>query len=432
MNRRVVITGMAINTPLSDTLDGYLEALLAGRSAIGHWRGFDTSVIESKIGGDLSDYDIGARVGGLINALPEALWTRLRLLIKKGAWSTRLSLLLALDAFRDAGLLRGLRDGVPPLDRELATVVGGHNLNANYMYEARTEFEKEPEWIDVMLTVKRQDTDHAARVSELLGAAGPAYTVGGACASGNQALRLAFDEIRYRGYARVLCLGPVLDYNPLDLHAMGLLGAISRFTFDETPERASRPFDLRREGFVPSHGGACLVLEELESARRREAPIYAEVLGVEASSSANHRPIPDEDGQVALLDRLFDRSGVDPVEVDYVNCHATSTPRGDLAEARALRRIFGKRYAGEPLINAPKSMLGHTCWSSALCEIVGAVLQMRAKTLHPTINVEQRDPQIDFEICDGGAVELDARTTLKSAFGFGGINCVALLRRFEA
>lgn len=425
-DRRVVITGMSVNTPLGDTLEGFLAALMAGRSAITAWKRFDDPPIYSKIGADLSDYDIAAKARQWEGRLPDEKFRILRRFTARAPWSTQLSLLIAVDAFADAGLL----DTPLPIERT-GVMVAGHNINLNYQYTSRLQFAEEPDYIDSMFSVHGLDTDHAASVTELLGIRGPAYTLGGACASGNIALRNALDEIRYHDIDRCIVLGAVFDFSPIDLHAMALMGAITHQTFNDEPARASRPFDVRREGFVPAHGGAALVVEALESATRRGARIYAEILGVEANSDANHLPQPSEDGQFAVMTKLLDRCRVAPGDIDFVSAHATSTPLGDLTEVRSIRRLLGP-HATRVKINAPKSMLGHTCWSAPTVETVAAVLQMRASRLHPSINVDDRDPEIDLDICEGAPCDHTVNHLLKNSFGFGGINCVSLLRRFES
>ena len=423
--RRVVITGMAINTPLGDTLPGFLRSLLDGKSALSHWKAVDTSRIYCKVGADLSSYDVPAKVDAFADRVPPDVARRLRRLVTKAPWSTRLTLLMALDGAADAGLLDG---GVDLANT--AAIVAGHNINLNYQYENRLQFEEEPDFIDSMLSLHGLDTDHVGRVSELLGVKGPIYTVGAACASANMALRGGVDEIRHHGADAVVVTGAVLEFSPIELHAMALMGAITCTSFNDTPERASRPYDVRREGFVPAHGGGALVIESLESARRRGARIYAEILGVEASADGNHLPQPSEDGQSRAMARALRSSGVEPPQIDYINAHATSTPLGDLTELRSIKSVFGDR--NERLkINATKSMLGHTCWAAPIVETVAAVLQMNASTLHPSINIDELDPEVDLDVCATGPVEYPVRYLMKNSFGFGGINCVSVLKRFE-
>ncbi|MBX3273084.1 MAG: beta-ketoacyl-[acyl-carrier-protein] synthase family protein [Sandaracinaceae bacterium] len=414
---------MSVNTPLGDTLDGFLEGLLAGRSAVSRWKALDVSRCYSKVGGDLGAYDVAAKLASLEGTLPPEAYRRTRKLVSKAPWSTKLSMLMAADAWLDAGLGDA---GYDPY--RVAAIVAGHNINFNYQYESRKQYAEEPDWMDGMLALTGLDTDHAGSVSEALQLKGPTYTMGSACASGNHALRAAIDEIRYHGVQAALVVGAVLDFSPVELHAMALMGAITFESFNDDPEHASRPFDTRREGFVPSHGGGVLVVEPWDAARARGARIYAEVVGVEASSDGNHLPSPSEEGQTWLMRHLLEVTGVRPEEIDFVSAHATSTPLGDRTEIASLKNVFGP-HARRLKINAPKSMLGHTCWAAPTVESIAAILQMRAGTLHSSINVETRDPEIDLDVCDRpGPIPHEARYCLKNSFGFGGINCVSILR----
>ena len=423
---RVVISGMAINTPLGDGLDGFLDALLAGKSAVSRWKGIDVSRCYSKIGADLSDYDIAGKLRRLEGATDARAWNRARRLIGKVPWTTRLSILMSLDAFRD-----GQAFG-PAIDRDrVATIIAGHNINSNYQYENRVQYAEEPDFIDALLALSGLDTDHAGCVSEVLGLRGPAYTLGAACASGNSALRAAVDEVRHHDADMAIVVGAVLDLAPVDLHSMCLMGAIAFQSFNDRPTAASRPWDTKREGFVPAHGGGALLVERLSSAQARGAKIYAEILGVEANSDGNHLPQPSEEGQARLMKRLLDKCGLPPERIDYISAHATSTPLGDLTEIRSIKRVFAE-HAYRLKINAPKSLLGHTCWAAPIVETVAAVLQMRAGKLHPSTSIEELDPEVDLDVCRGTtAIDWPVRTLMKNSFGFGGINCVSILSRFE-
>ena len=256
-NDRIVVTGMSINTPLADTLDGFLAGLLAGRSAISRWKTLDVSRCYSKIGADLSDYDVKAKLDALEATLDPSVFKRARKLILKAPWTIKLSVLLAIDAFIDGAVIGSGVD----LTR-VAGVIAGHNINCKHHYDNRLQYEEEPDHIDPLLALTGLDTDHAGSVSEALGIRGPIYTVGAACASANTALRAAIDEIRYHDMDMALVTAAVLDFSPLELQAMCIVGATTFQSFNDEPEKGSRPWDVRREGFVPAHGGAALLVEK--------------------------------------------------------------------------------------------------------------------------------------------------------------------------
>jgi 3-oxoacyl-(acyl-carrier-protein) synthase len=423
--KRVTVTGLAINTPLGDSLETFRDALLAGRSAVSRWRRFADEPIYSKVGADLSDYDVSRAVGALEGRLPPPMHRRLRQLTARVPWSTQLSTLLAAHAWLDAGLDRGA-----PSPERIGVVVAGHNISSDYSYRNRQEFAREPDHIDGMYFLHGLDTDHAGCVSELLEARGPIYTVGAACASGNLALRSALDEIRGHGVEVVFVVGPVMDLSPVDLHAMALLGAISIDSFNDEPAAASRPFDVRREGFVPAHGGGVLVLEDRDAARRRRARIHAELLAAEAGADGSHLPQPSQEGQTRVMRRALEQARLRPEQIDFVSAHATATPIGDVAEVLSIKEVFGP-HAARLKVNAPKSLLGHTCCAAAVVETVAAILQANAGVLHPSINIDEPDPENDLDVCRHGAVAHPVRYFMKNSFGFGGINAVSVFARGE-
>ena len=424
-DKRVVITGMSINTPIGDELDTFYENLIAGKSAITNWKFVKRDDVYSKVGGELTDYDWKSAVHGLEGKLPAGMYKQLRGIAKKAPLSTKISVLCGAKAWLDAKLPEGLDP------TRCATLVAGHNLNEKYLLDNYDVFrDEDPDYIDGMAAVHMLDTDHAGSVSQVLGFNGAAYTMGGACASGNVALRNAIDEIKYHDHDVAMVVGAVLDFSQMGVHAMALLGAITFESFNDTPELASRPYDTRREGFVPSHGAGALVVESLDHALERGAPIYAEVLGCTSTSDGNHLPNPSTDGQTRTIERLLRRSGVAPTDVDFVCAHATSTPLGDISELNAIKRAFGD-HAKKLKINAPKSMLGHTCWSAPVVETVAALMQLKHGKLHPSINIDEMDPEVDLDVCANEAVDHEINILLKNSFGFGGLNCCALLGRFD-
>jgi 3-oxoacyl-[acyl-carrier-protein] synthase I len=422
---RIVVTGMSVNTPIGDTLDGFLDGLLAGKSAISKWQGIDVSDCYSKIGADLSDYDVSAKLAQLGTKLDPVTLKRIRRLILKAPWTIKLSILLAVDAFLNGQVIDSDIDPT-----RIAAIVAGHNINFKHHYENRLQYQNEPDFIDPLLALNGLDTDHVGSISEALGIRGPIYTVGAACASANTAIRAAIDEIRHHEMDMALVTAAVLDFSPVELHAMCLVGATTFQTFNNEPEKGSRPWDVRREGFVPAHGGAALLLEGLTSAKKRGARIFAEVLGVETNSDANHLLNPSEEGQSLLMKRVLEKCKLAPEQIDYVNAHATSTPLGDLTEIRSIKRVYAK-HAYNLKLNATKSMLGHTCWAAPAVETVATILQMRSGKLHPSINIDQIESEVDLDVCRGGPVDCHVRTAMKNSFGFGGINCVSILQRYE-
>ncbi len=423
--KRIVITGMGINTPIGDDLDTFYQNLIAGKSAISQWKWVKNKDVYSKVGGDLSQYDVKAKVTALKPKLPPAMHKRMRQLVKKGPFSTRISALCAADAWLDAGL-----KGHPLDPTRCATIIGGHNLNEKYLIDNYETFQDEPDFIDSLAALLMLDTDHAGTVSEVLGFQGACYTMGGACASANVALRNAIDEIRHHDHHVAMVLGSVLDFSEMGVHAMAMMGAITIHSFNETPDKASRPYDRDREGFVPSHGAGALVLEDLEHALGRGATIYGEVLGCTSTSDGCHLPSPSTEGQARTIERLLRRNRVRPEDIDYISAHATSTPLGDKSEVNAIKQVFGE-HAYKLKINAPKSMLGHTCWSAPAVETVAAMLQMKHGKLHPSINIDNLDPEIDLDVCANEAVDHQIGLMVKNSFGFGGLNCCALFKRFD-
>jgi 3-oxoacyl-(acyl-carrier-protein) synthase len=424
--KRIVITGMSTICPLGDDLEEYYQNLMAGRSGIRLWQSLDVSRIDCKVGGDLGDYDFVGALAGLRDRLPDPLPKKLRKLFRNMTFSNKAATLTALRAWLDAGLFQAKLD-----PHRIGVLVGGHNFNSNYVLSNIRQFDEEPAFVEPLFGVEALDPNIPATISEVVGAKGPAFTLGAACASGNVAMREGFRDILTGECDLAVITGAVFDMTASDIHAMAYLDALAIDpAYAADPPSASRPFDAGRTGFVPSHGAGTLILEDLEFARKRGAPIHAELLGVAANANANHLPAPCAETQGYLIRALLERTGVSPEEVDYVNCHATGTPLGDIQEARAIRLAFGDR-ASRIKLNAPKSMLGHVCWSAPIVETIGGLMQMRHGRLHPTINIAALDPEIDLDVCASGPVDHQIRIMLKNSFGFGGLNCCSLFKRFE-
>ncbi len=427
MNRkRVVITGMSTINPLGDTLEQYFENLINGKSGIKKWKSIDMSNVECKIGGDIGDYDTKSALMKFQNKIDEKAFKKLKKLFRTTTFSNKITMLSALDAYISAGLYNNKDNPY-----KTSVIVGGHNLNSRYITKNTKQFEEEPDWIDPLFGVEALDPNAAALISEILSVKGPAFTVGGACASGNLALRDGFRDIITGECERSIVTGALFDMTPADIHAMVFLNSVViKPEFQEEPEKASRPFDTKRCGFVPSHGAGTIILESLDSAKKRGAKIYAELVDIRANSNANHLPAPSSESQTYLIKHLLTDNDIKPEQIDYINCHATGTPLGDIEEIEAIKNVFGENQKNLKL-NAPKSMLGHVTWSAPIVETIGAILQMNHNKLHPTINIEELDPAVPYDVCPNEARDHEINYLIKNSFGFGGINSCSLIKKYE-
>jgi 3-oxoacyl-(acyl-carrier-protein) synthase len=423
--KRVVITGMSVISTLGDTLETFHASLLQGKSGITNWKSPLYQGSYSRIGGDMSDYDIDGKMSRLRDRAPVNVFRLMRRILPGSPRSAGIIMLIAVEAFADAGLF-----GAGSNPERIATVLAGHYLYELYKLENWRAYAVDPDEIEVSLALKEMDTDALGCVMELLGITGPGLTSGGACAAGNIGVRAALDEIRHHASDVALVVAPFHELTPASLHSLTRLGALSMGKFDREPERASRPFDQARNGFVPATGAAAIVVEDLDHAVRRKARIYAEILGVGINSNGSRNPTPVEERIAGVMKLALLEAGVDGSAIDYISAHATSTQLGDLAEAGAIRQVFGD-HAKKLKVNGLKSMLGHQLGASALVEIVASVLQMRAGILYPTINCESLDPEIGLDVCPNHGIEHRVNCLMKNAFGFGGVNTACVLRRYE-
>jgi 3-oxoacyl-[acyl-carrier-protein] synthase II len=274
----------------------------------------------------------------------------------------------------------------------------------------------------------QQDTESMiGRTRQALGLSGPAVSVSAACASGNVALAQARHWLKL-GWVDV-CLAGACDMavTPMALAGFGNLRALSRR--NNEPEAASRPFDRQRDGFVMGDGGAVFVLESAASARRRNARVYAEVAGYGAKSDAFNMVIPSSDPEPAMaaVRQALDEAGCNPAEVDYINAHATSTPVGDISEARVLTAVFGDSIRRVP-ISSTKSMTGHLLTAAAAVEVLACLVAMEQGALPPTINLHEPDPECDLCHVANEARPAKVRVAVSNSFGFGGSNTCLVLR----
>lgn len=423
---RVVITGMGIVSPIGAGLDTFWDSLVAGRSGVSRWKRAIDPRCEVKIGGDLGDFDLSGHLTARADRYPAPLIRRCLSLMRAAPLTTKLVAVAALQAHHGAGEA----DTVPR--ERVGHVVAGHNLNAGYIVEnALTFHQTEPDYIEPLFGLLSLDTDVLAATAELLVLKGPSFTVGGACASGNLAILAALDVLRAGRADAMLVSGAPIELEAVALHSWTMLEALSYRSFNDAPQRASRPFDSLREGFVPSEAAGAIVLETLASARSRGATIHAEVLGASSTSDACRLTRPDSVGQARAMRLALEDARLVAQDIDYVNAHATSTPLGDAAEVAAIKLALGEHAYRIP-INATKSMIGHTLSAAGVVECIASVLQMQNGIVHPTINLERPDPELDLDFVPLKAREARIRVAMSNSFGFGGLNaCVVLGLRGE-
>ncbi|MBX6771670.1 MAG: beta-ketoacyl-ACP synthase II [Chloroflexi bacterium] len=412
MDRRVVVTGVGMVTPLGHTAASTWEALLAGRSGAGPITRFDASAFETRIACEVKDFDPG------------------RYLDRKEARRmdryTHFAIAATAEALQDAHLR------ITPENADDIGIIVGSGIGGieTLSQQFQVYFEKGPSRLSPFLCTMMIGNMAAGHASIVFGMRGPNYGTVSACASGAHAIGAAFETVR-RGAASVMLAGgaeaPVV---PIGIGTFNSMRALS--TRNDEPEKASRPFDRDRDGFVIGEGAGILVLEELEHARSRGAHIYGEVVGYGATADACHVTAPAEGGAGAARAMLaaLREAGLHPDDVDYINAHGTSTPLNDKAETSAIKAVFGKRAWDIP-VSSTKSMTGHLLGAAGAVEAIICLLAIRDSIVPPTINLENPDPDCDLDYVPNVARRHRVRVALSNSLGFGGHNATLILRAFD-
>jgi 3-oxoacyl-[acyl-carrier-protein] synthase II len=406
--RRVAITGIGAVTPLGNDATSTWEAALAGRSGIDEIRAFDASECPVTIAGEVKDFDPTAVVS------PKEA--------RKLDRNVLFALSAAKEALADAGVngFRPERVGVV-----LGSAIGGFT---ELMRQADILRERGPDRVSPSFIPNVLVDAASGQLAIELGIRGPNYAIVSACATGSHTIGEGAELIRRDRADTILAGGTEACIHPLILAGFTSMRGLAAGNGD--PKKASRPFDATRAGFVMAEGAGVVHLEELESAKARGAPIYAEVLGYGASNDAYHMAAPDPDsvGVVEMMRQALERSGVEPDEVDYINAHGTSTPLGDVAETKAIKEVFGA-HAYELAVSSTKSVMGHTFGAAGAVEAIMSALAIRHGIIPPTINYENPDPDCDLDYVPNEAREADVRVALSNAMGLGGHNGCVLLGR---
>ncbi len=436
MRRRVVVTGIGAVCPLGNDVDTTWQNLLAGRSGVDFIRDFPVDKLRSDIAASVKGFDVGK----YLSPKEADIYGRV----------THLSLAAAVEALREAGIAPIQR--APAADHEAAEgaqAPGGSAAPAGggldlarigclmstgmgsvdiFEEQIARSAARGPRAVSPYFIPGVMPNGAAALIAMRYGLMGPSYNLASACATGTHSIATSALMIE-AGEADVMVAGGAEAATRLNTVAgFGNAKALAR-AIDGDPTRASRPFDRRRHGFVMGEGAGALVLEEEQHARARGAKPLALVAGFGMTTDAQHltRPHSTGLGLALSLERALARAGVAPEAIGYINPHATSTPQGDAAEVLALRRVFGERLARIP-ISATKSMIGHLLGGAGAVETIAVVCSLRDQLLHPSINVDELDPDCSLDIVREQR-SVDLRHAVKCSAGFGGHNCALVLER---
>ena len=410
--RRVVVTGMGAVCCLGWEVPRIWEKMLRGEGGIARISNFDASGYDVQIAGEVRDFDA-------------IRWIDKREVRRLDRYA-QFAVAAGVEAVKDSGLEMGKEDAAR------AGVVLGVGIGGLWEIEEQEKvlFERGPGRVSPFLVPKLMPNAAAGELAIRHGLKGPNYTVASACASATHALGDAFWVIREGRADVMLSGGSEAAVTPLGLAGFCSLKALSRR--NDEPEKASRPFDRGRDGFVLGEGAGVMVLEELEHAKRRGAKIYAEFVGFGMTGDAYHITAPEPSGTGparAMTEALAD-GGLDVEEVDYVNAHGTSTPLNDAMETTAIKLAFGDR-ARKLAISSSKSMIGHMLGASGGVELAATALALKCQVVPPTINYEEPDPECDLDYVPNRARETRLRVAISNSFGFGGHNATVALRAFK-
>jgi 3-oxoacyl-[acyl-carrier-protein] synthase II len=411
MHRRVVITGIGAVTPLSCKVPDLWQKILDCQSGIHKLKQFDASDYKVRFGGDIHDWC----VEGYIDTKEEKRIDRF----------TQFALVAGIDAVKDSGIDFTKYDPF----RSGAIIGSGIGGLGEIVSQEDRLVNKGHDKVSAFTVPKMMLNAASGQLSIYFHLRGPNYAVATACASATNAMGEAFKAIRY-GEADVMVTGGTeAAMQPISVAGFSNMRALS--TRNDEPAKASRPFDIDRDGFVLSEGAGVLVFEELEFAKARGARIYAEVLGYGASADAGHITQPDAEGTGAaraMMNALVDGK-LNPTDIDYINAHGTSTPLGDKAETIAVKRVF-EDQAYKLNVSSTKSQLGHSLGASGGIELVMCALALRDQVAPPTINLDTPDPDCDLNYTPNAPQQRSIRRAMSNSFGFGGHNASIVIGQY--
>ena len=416
--KKVVITGIGMVSPCGNGKDATWAAIKAGKSGIGPITKFDASRCTSQIAGEVKDFDAYVEANGLID----------RKAARHMATFTKYAVAAAVEAWRDAGYTEENRPDMDRVGTLIGNGVGGIDVTGE---QFRTLFDRGPDRLSPLAVPELISNEAAGNVSIALGAKGPSQVVVTACASSTDSLGFALDMIR-AGRADVVIAGGC-EHAVLEFCVAGFMKMRALSTkYNDTPEKACRPFNADRDGFVIGEGAAVLILESEEHAKARNAQVYCELAGYGATCDAYHITAPDPSaiGAVKAIKLALADAEVDDLSmIDYINAHGTSTPLNDVMETRAFKEVWGDEQARKIKISSTKSMTGHLLGGTGALEAAFCALAIKEGFVPPTINYVTPDPECDLDYTPNVGVAKEIRMAVSTSLGFGGHNGVLVFKK---
>ncbi len=412
MDRRVVITGYGVISPIGIGADDFWNSLVSGKSGISRVSTFDTSQFSTQIGAEVKNFQ------------PEKYIDKKK--IRKMDRFSQLAFAAAKIAIEDAKLDMKKEDPF-----RVGVIVGsGIGGLSTVAAEHKVLLEKGPRRVSPFMIPMLITNIAAGEIAIAHNIKGPNYSLSSACATSNHTIGDALRLIHYGDADVIIAGGSEAAVTPLGL--AGFCSARALSTRNDDPEHASRPFDKERDGFVMGEGAGIVILELLEHALSRGATIHAELIGYGATNDAYHITAPSPDGQSAAraMSNALADGGVKPEEVDYINAHGTSTPLNDKVETFAIKKVFGD-YAYKIPISSSKSMIGHLLGAAGVVELIATILSMEKEMLPPTINYEFPDPECDLDYVPNKARPKKINVALSNSLGFGGHNATLVVRKYK-
>ena len=410
--RRVVVTGLGCITPLGNSVNELWSSLLSGKFGVSNITHFDASKMSVKFSASIKNFDSEKYFDSKEK--------------RKYDLFMQYGLVAGIDAINDSNLLNSAFDH-NKVGVSIGSGIGGlPSIEQTY----DTYIKSGPRRISPFFVPATIINMISGNLSIKYGFKGPNLSIVTACTTGTHNIGEGFRQIQYSHADVMICGGAEMAASPLGIGGFAAARALS--TRNDDPEKASRPWDIDRDGFVLGDGAGVLVLEELEHAKARGANIYGEIIGYGMSADAFHMTLPSEDGDGAkrCMNNALNDAEIKPEDVGYINAHGTSTPAGDVVEVRAIKSLFGE-HSKNLTINSTKSMIGHLLGAAGGVEALVTILSLKNQKIHPTINVDNQDPECDLDFNTKSSKDANINIALSNSFGFGGTNGSLIFSKYD-